>query len=62
MTQHGIVRTAREAFLTLGAVLGVVCIVVTAIGFAFGVKPLIFRSGSMSPAIHTGDMSISRTV
>jgi signal peptidase I len=62
MSQHGIVRTAREVFLTLGAVLGVVCIVVTAAGFAFGVKPLIFRSGSMSPAIHTGDMAISRTV
>jgi signal peptidase I len=62
MTRHGILRTAREVFLTLGAVLGVVCIVVTVAGFAFGVKPLIFRSGSMSPAIHTGDMSISRTV
>jgi signal peptidase I len=62
MSYHGIARTAREVFLTLGAVLGVVCIVVTAAGFAFGVKPLIFRSGSMSPDIHTGDMAISRTV
>ena len=62
MTRHGIARTAREVFLTFGAVLGVVCILVTAAGFAFGVKPLIFRSGSMSPAIHTGDMAISRTV
>jgi signal peptidase I len=62
MSYHGIARTAREVFLTLGAVLGVVCIVVTAAGFAFGVKPLIFRSGSMSPAVHTGDMAISRTV
>ena len=62
MTRHGIARAAREVFLTFGAVLGVVCILVTAAGFAFGVKPLIFRSGSMSPAIHTGDMAISRTV
>lgn len=62
MTRHGIARIAREVFLTFGAVLGVVCILVTTAGFAFGVKPLIFRSGSMSPAIHTGDMAISRTV
>lgn len=62
MKKAGIARTAREVFLTLGAVLGVVCIVVTAAGFTFGVKPLIFRSGSMSPTIHTGDLAISRTV
>lgn len=62
MKGAGIARTAREVFLTLGAVLGVVCLVVTVAGFALGVKPLIFRSGSMSPAIHTGDVAISRTV
>ncbi len=62
MKPAGIARTAREVFLTLGAVLGVVCLVLTAAGFAFGVVPLIFRSGSMSPAIHTGDLAISRTV
>jgi signal peptidase I len=62
MTSKGTRRGAREIFLTLGALLGVICIAATVAGFAFGIKPLIFRSGSMSPAIHTGDLSISRTV
>lgn len=62
MSRSRIVRSAREVLLTAGAVLGVVCIVVTMAGFAFGIKPLMFRSGSMSPAIHTGDLAFSRTV
>lgn len=55
-------RGAREVLLTLGALLGVLCIVASIAGVAFGVKPLVFRSGSMSPAIHTGDLAVSRTV
>jgi signal peptidase I len=62
MSRHGIVRVAREVFLTSGALLGVVCIVATVAGFTFGTVPLVFRSGSMSPAIHTGDLAIARTV
>lgn len=62
MTINGIGRGAREVFLTFGALLGVLCIAATIAGVAFGVKPLVFRSGSMSPAIHTGDLAISRTV
>jgi signal peptidase I len=62
MTIKGIGRSAREVFLTLGALLGVLCIVATIAGVAFGVKPLVFRSGSMSPAIHTGDLAVARTV
>ncbi len=62
MTMKGIGRSAREVFLTFGALLGVLCIVATIAGVAFGVKPLVFRSGSMSPAIHTGDLAVSRTV
>ncbi len=62
MTIKGIGRGAREVFLTFGALLGVLCIVATIAGVAFGVKPLVFRSGSMSPAIHTGDLAVSRTV
>jgi signal peptidase I len=53
---------ARESLLSAGAVLGVVCIVMTLLGFAFGVRPLVFRSGSMSPAIHTGDLAFARSV
>jgi signal peptidase I len=62
MTIKGIGRGAREVFLTIGALLGVLCIIATVAGVAFGVKPLVFRSGSMSPAIHTGDLAVSRTV
>ncbi|MDR7086719.1 signal peptidase I [Aeromicrobium panaciterrae] len=62
MTIKGIGRGAREVFLTFGALLGVLCIIATIAGVAFGVKPLVFRSGSMSPAIHTGDLAVSRTV
>ncbi|MEO6470748.1 MAG: signal peptidase I [Aeromicrobium sp.] len=62
MTKSGALRTAREVLLTTGAILGVLCIVVTFAGAAFGVKPLMFRSGSMSPAIQTGDLAFSRTV
>jgi signal peptidase I len=62
MTIKSIGRSAREVFLTVGALLGALCIIATIAGVAFGVKPLVFRSGSMSPAIHTGDLAISQTV
>ncbi|GAA1728655.1 signal peptidase I [Aeromicrobium alkaliterrae] len=62
MTRRGFRSTAREVFLTSGAVLGVLCILATVAGVAFGLVPLVFRSGSMSPAIQTGDLAISRTV
>ncbi len=62
MTIKGVGQTAREVFLTFGALLGALCIIATIAGVAFGVKPLVFRSGSMSPAIHTGDLAVSRTV
>ncbi|MEJ7634284.1 signal peptidase I [Aeromicrobium sp.] len=62
MTRHAIAHGAREVFLTVGALLGVLCIIATVASFAFGFKPLVFRSGSMSPAIHTGDLAVARTV
>lgn len=62
MTTRTISHRAREGLLTLGAVLGVVCILATVAGHAFGITPLVFRSGSMSPAIHTGDLAVARTV
>ncbi|MBM4598030.1 signal peptidase I [Prescottella equi] len=55
-------RNAREAALTFGAIAGVICIVATIAGLLFGVKPLIFRSGSMSPEITTGSLALARTV
>lgn len=54
-------RLGRESLLTVGAVLGLVCLVASAVGIALDVRPVIFRSGSMSPAIETGALALSRT-
>lgn len=55
-------KAGREIALTIGAVAGLVCIVATIAGLLFGIKPLIFRSGSMSPEITTGSLALSRNV
>jgi signal peptidase I len=62
MSTHKIVHSAREILLTIGALLGAGCLLATAAGYAFGITPLVFRSGSMSPEIHTGDLAVARTV
>lgn len=56
------IRLAREALLTTSAVVGALCLLLTLLGFAFGVHPMLFRSGSMAPAISTGDIGFARTV
>lgn len=55
-------RAVRESALTVGAVTGVVCMLLTVAALAFDVRPVIFRSGSMSPAIDTGALAISKSV
>lgn len=62
MTLPRITRVAREVLLTSSAVVGALCLLFTAIGFAFGIHPLLFRSGSMSPTISTGDIAFSHSV
>lgn len=57
-----VLRVGREVVLTLGALAGVLCMVLAVLAIAFDVKPVVFRSGSMSPAIDTGALAISRTV
>lgn len=52
----------REVALTFGAIAGLICIVATVAALLFDVKPLIFRSGSMSPEITTGSLALARTV
>lgn len=52
----------REVFLWLGASLGVLCIGWAVAIFAFGLTPLVFTSGSMSPEIKAGDLGIAKTV
>lgn len=55
-------NVGREVALNVGATLGLLCIVAALASLFFGVKPLVFRSGSMSPAIHTGALALSKTV
>lgn len=49
----------QNNLLTFGAVLGTLCLLAALTGMLFGAKPLVFRSGSMSPAIATGALGIS---
>lgn len=55
-------RTVREIALTAGAVVGVICLVAAVASMLFGITPLVFRSGSMSPTIGTGALGIAKTV
>ncbi|MDG3010576.1 signal peptidase I [Rhodococcus sp. D2-41] len=52
----------REVALNVGAAAGVVCILAAAASFLFGITPLVFRSGSMAPAIGTGALAMAKTV
>ena len=56
------VRAAREILLTVGAVLGTVCLMTTLAGLFLGVKPYVVQSDSMSPTMHAGDLVLTRTV
>ncbi|GEE00131.1 hypothetical protein nbrc107696_05770 [Gordonia spumicola] len=55
-------HSRRELLLNVGAILGLACIVVAIGSMVFGVTPLVFRSGSMSPDIPTGSLALARTV
>lgn len=52
----------REALLWVGAALGTLCLGWTFVMAAFGLTPLVFTSGSMSPAIAAGDLAFARTI
>lgn len=49
----------QNNLLTLGAVLGTLCLLAAVVAMVIGAKPLVFRSGSMAPAIPTGALGIS---
>lgn len=55
-------RFGREALLWTGGVLGALCVLMLAAGWLFNVTPLVFSSGSMSPAYEAGALGISREV
>ena len=47
--------------LSLGAALGGLCLLLVVLGPLVGVRPLLFRSGSMAPTIDTGDVALVRS-
>lgn len=49
----------RETALTAGAVVGVLCVLIAVGALVFGVKPLVFKSGSMGPDIDTGALGVA---
>ncbi|NIL90939.1 hypothetical protein RhoFasSB10_03276 [Rhodococcus fascians] len=53
-------RILREVALSAGALVGLVCVLFALAAVFFGITPLIFRSGSMSPAIDTGALALSK--
>jgi signal peptidase len=55
-------RVARETVLWVGGVLGTLCLVSLLAGWLFQVTPLVFSSGSMSPAYDAGALGIAREV
>lgn len=57
-----VVARVREAALWLGAVLGVLCLLMAAVAWLYDVRPLVFRSDSMSPEIRAGALAIAREV
>lgn len=52
----------RAVALNIGAALGVLCIAWTLSLLLLGLKPIVFVSGSMSPAIDVGAVGFSRSV
>ncbi|MDP3967966.1 MAG: hypothetical protein Q8Q02_06765 [Nocardioides sp.] len=55
-------RSAREVALTVGATLGLVCILAALAAAFLDVHLLVFRSGSMAPTVDTGGAALARTV
>ncbi|KQY59143.1 hypothetical protein ASD11_06005 [Aeromicrobium sp. Root495] len=54
--------TLRDRALTVGAVLGSLCLVAAIACAVLDVRPLVFRSGSMSPSIGTGALAFAKNV
>lgn len=52
----------RELLLSVGAALGVLSLLAATAAVTLGMKPLVFRSGSMSPAIEVGALGLARSV
>lgn len=55
-------RFGREALLWTGGLLGSLCVLMLAAGWIFNVTPLVFSSGSMSPAYEAGALGVAHEV
>lgn len=55
-----LLRWTRDGALTVGAVAGAVCFVGMVICTAFNIRPIVFLSGSMSPAIEAGSLAFAQ--
>lgn len=55
-------RRAGQLTLWAGAALGLASILLAVASFAFGLQPLVFRSGSMSPDIQAGALALAKEV
>lgn len=55
-------RRLADRALTVGAVLGALCLLATVVALIFGIRPLIFETGSMAPTIPVGSLGISKTI
>jgi signal peptidase len=52
----------RESILTVAAIAGAVCIVLTILALCFHVTLIMFKTGSMSPTIPTGSLAVVREI
>lgn len=59
---RAVLSRVGDVALWVGAVVGGCCLVVLLAALIFGVRPLIFRSGSMSPTITTGSLAFAHRV
>jgi len=57
-----VVGRTGHGLLTVGAVLGTLCLIAAVICLVLGVRPLIFLSGSMSPTIPAGSVGFVHEV
>ncbi|WP_344819789.1 S26 family signal peptidase [Microbacterium soli] len=58
----GIARALREGLLTLAAAGGVLCIILTVLAFTGGFSLIMFKTGSMSPAIPAGSVALVQRI
>src|SRR6187397_2736417 len=55
-------KKLANILLNIAAVLGAICIVASIVALVFGMRLVIFKSGSMDPAIPAGSLAITREV